>query len=311
MSFDSSARTRRNLILSLGALILSSSGSVRAQGAAEGTYWRPKPERFPEGLLWRLTRGGRPPSYVFGTIYLAHPQLAEMPRPVLDALKEARRFAQQGDLYALADTRSFDLAVLRDGRTLPALIGAPDYGRLAPLLRERGVGESNLERIKPWAAWLALVRPAREPLPLQNRLASSAASLGHRTVPVDLPADQAALLDSVPLEAQAALLIHAIDHREGYRPLAGELIDAWSSRSLVRVTEAHDQFPRRFPAVAAEYRAMMRSLVDNRTVQMRHRLTVHLQQGGLFFAVAAVHLPGDRGLLASYVRDGYAVEKIW
>lgn len=292
-------------------MLLSSSPLAIAQGASEGGNWRPKPERFPDGLLWRLTRAGRAPSFVFGTIYFADPRLTELPPEVLAALKATKRFAQQGDLDAFADTRTFDLAVFRDGRKLPSLIGEQEFDRLVPLLRERGVQEANLERIKPWAAWLAIVRSPREPLPLQTLLASAAAKTGHTTIKLDYPNDQAALLDSIPLDSQVALLTHAIDNRDAYRPIADALVDAWKSRNLVRIAEVYDQFPRRYPAVGADYRAMMRSVVDNRTVQVKHRLTVHLQQGGIFIAVNAIHLPGDRGLLAGFLRDGFSLEKIW
>ena len=40
-----------------------------------------------DGLLWRLTRTGRAPSFVFGTIYFADPRLTELPPEVLAALK--------------------------------------------------------------------------------------------------------------------------------------------------------------------------------------------------------------------------------
>ena len=52
----------------------------------------PPPEH---GLLWRIAKPGLPDSYVFGTIHLHDPAVAEVPEPVRRALQRSRVLATE------------------------------------------------------------------------------------------------------------------------------------------------------------------------------------------------------------------------
>jgi uncharacterized protein YbaP (TraB family) len=51
--------------------------------------------------------------------------------------------------------------------------------------------------------------------------------------------------------------------------------------------------------------------VENRSVQMAHRLFLPLRRGRVFVAVGALHLYGKRGLLALLREQGYAVRRVY
>ena len=48
--------------------------------------------RFTKGLLWRVSKEGTAPSYVFGTIHVPDPRVLDLPDPVSMALARSRRY---------------------------------------------------------------------------------------------------------------------------------------------------------------------------------------------------------------------------
>lgn len=294
-------------------LVLAAACGIGATAAGAQTQpgWTPKVEPFSDGLLFRIARRGTPDSYAFATPLAADARIADVPPEALDALKRSRTFARTAPFAALGETRSFALAQMKDGTTLRALLGAETFARLLPRLAERGIDERTAVNMKPWAAGLALVLPRGETEPVEQALARAATQARLKTIVVELAQDQVRAIDALPREVQVTLLTHAIEHRAAYAELLPAAGDAWLARSLGGVADAVDRFPRRFPDVSAEYRRVARSLVNNRVVQIKHRLTLPLRQGRVFVAAGPLVLHGAQGLLAALERDGYRIEKMW
>lgn len=52
-------------------------------------------------------------------------------------------------------------------------------------------------------------------------------------------------------------------------------------------------------------------LVVDRNHRMAERMQPYLQQGKVFIAVGALHLPGEEGLLNLLEQQGYAVRRLY
>lgn len=293
----------RSLLLAALCTLLA---SAAAAAAAPG---RPA-EAFVDGLLWKASRKGAPDNYIFGTPVLGDARLDEVPPAVLEALARSRSFARATDWSRFTASRAFALARFRDGTTLRGLLGDADHALLVPIAASRGIDAAVLDRMPPWAALLAIVPPIPRD-PIVEGLADAAAKRRMKLVPLELPNDQVAALASVPREAQVALLRHAIEHRERYAELADGLAKAWESRNLKAIDAAADRFAQVHTGVSGEYRRAVRAVTGNSVVQMKHRLTLALRAGGVFVAVSALHLHGQRGLLALLAQDGYRIESVW
>jgi hypothetical protein len=55
----------------------------------------------------------------------------------------------------------------------------------------------------------------------------------------------------------------------------------------------------------------MEALLYRRNLRMAERLSPHLAAGGAFVAIGALHLPGDRGVLALLERAGHRIERVY
>jgi len=268
------------------------------------------PEPFVEGLLWRITKGGVPDSYAFGTIHLADPRIG-ITKPVADALARSRTLALEL-VDAAPDDRVFDQEQLPDGRRLQALIGDEAYARVRVELAAQDVPERVIERMKPWAAMLKLARaPVRGGnASLDHQLLAAARARGMKIAPLELVDEQIAAFDAVPLETQVALLKHALADRPALETGIEPVINAWLRGDLARLARLEPGSHDRFSDMYRHYKLLTKHIIHDRNVVMHHRLLMPLRSGRVFVAVGALHLHGEKGLLALIARDGYRLTRL-
>jgi len=298
-------RPRRRVLLAAGAAALLS-GFTGARASDNGA------QRFDAGLLWQVARDGKPDSYVFGTIHLADPRVAEPRNAVLAALSRSRTLAMELVIDGVRDTSVFDLEQLEDNQTLESLIGADAYAQTRALLVERGVPARVIERMKPWAALVAVASagPHDASLTLDARLLAAARRARLRIQSLELVEEQIASFDTVPLTSQIALLRHALANPEILAAENQTMIRAWLKGDLNELARFPERMGSQFPGTARHYRELLRHMVYDRTVLMHHRLTLPLRSGRIFVAIGALHLQGEKGLLALIEQDGYRVTRI-
>jgi uncharacterized protein YbaP (TraB family) len=268
---------------------------------------------FTSGLLWRISKPGLKDSFVFGTIHLPDPRVNAVPKPVAEALAQSATLAMELVPGAIVDARVFDLELLDDGRTLESLIGPEAFARLRGELGGQAIPDRVIAQLKPWAALVKLGRtPAREgDESLDQRLLAAGRARRMRLAPLELPDEQIAAFDTVPMESQVALLKHALDHRDALDAATEPTIAAWLRGDLQGLARIGDRMGEQFPGMGRHYRELTKHIIYDRTVVMHHRLVLPLRAGRVFVAVGAMHLYGGKGLLALLQDDGYRVTRIW
>ena len=269
--------------------------------------------RFTKGLLWRVSKAGVAPSYVFGTIHVADPRVLDLPDPVSRALARSRHYyteSFQGEREAM---RFFEAGQFDDGRRLEPLIGAESYARLAELLRERRIPDEVIARLKPWAALanLTVTPEDYEAVTLDQKLAGLARARKLRVIGLEGVEEQISVFERIPLETQVELLKHALAHRDELAAMIEPTIRAWMNRDLAGVRLASSRAAELYPEMAGHYRILYEHVVENRSVVMAHRLSTPLREGRAFVAVGANHLYGTRGMLALIEKQGYRVERVY
>ncbi len=184
---------------------------------------------------------------------------------------------------------------------------------MAAELRRRNVPDDVIARIKPWAALVNLtVQPDDyASATLDQKIVAIARAHGARVLGLEGIEEQIAVFERIPLETQIALLKHALAHRDELAAMIEPTIQAWMRRDLAGVHAASERVGQRYPEMAEHYRILYRSVVENRTVVMAHRLFMPLREGRAFVAVGANHLYGRRGLLALIEEQGYRVTRVY
>jgi uncharacterized protein YbaP (TraB family) len=287
-----------------------------ALGASAGAAPAASPAHSPpdsRGLLFRVEKAGIAPSYVFGTLHSADPRVTALAAPVARAFGEARTFATEGRLSDGEIARFFDAAQFDDGRRLGEFF---DDATLAQIrLGPRAPAAATFDRLKPWAVMLLLAEAppgaGDDGETLDQRLLADAQRRKLAVVGLELPDEQVAAFDAISLPAQVALVRFLLANREALAREHDAVIAAWLARDLAALAAINAAQARRHPDVAPHLAEMSRHLVENRSVQMAHRLFLPLRGGRVFVAVGALHLHGPNSLLALLREQGYRVRRVF
>jgi uncharacterized protein YbaP (TraB family) len=276
----------------------------------------PAPEtRFARGVLWRVTRNGKPAGHVFGTIHVADPRLATLPAPVAQAFDTARSLTVEFTAGAYSRERFLEAAMFLDQQTLEDKIGARDFERVVEHLAPIGLSREFILKLKPWGVLVNLRNPrsvARAPGPtLDEQLYARARA---RRIPLhtmENVEEQVFTFDEFPMDSQVALLQHALEHQAELADAAERTLEAYLARDLDAIWRVQEDFVRRYPNIAAHNAVFVKRVIYDRSVVMAFRMQRQLRYGNAFVALGALHLRGVKGVLALLEQDDYRVRRLY
>jgi uncharacterized protein YbaP (TraB family) len=269
--------------------------------------------RFDRGLLWRIDRQGVAPSHVYGTIHVSDVRLAELPAPVRQRFDAAKSLMVEFVPDGYSRERFLEAAMFLDRQTLTDKIGAEDFERAVEHLQPIGLPREVVNKLKPWGVLLNLRNPKRaeQGAPLDSQLLGLARA---RRLPFDQiegVEEQIFTFDEFPMESQVALLKHSLAHRAELAELAERTLEAYLAADLAAIWRLREEFIARHPQIAAHQAVMTKRVVYDRSVVMAFRMQRQLRRGAAFVALGALHLYGDKGVLALLEADGYRAERVF
>lgn len=263
---------------------------------------------YGNGLLWKIEGHGIEPAYLFGTIHLEDPRVTELPPAVRDAFEGAGSFITEVVMHPAAQAAYAQGVRLPEGTSLQQYLAAPLFQRLVRIAGEEyDLPASVLDNLKPWAVFTLLSRPP----PVTGRvldelLDAEAVRLGKPVDGLETVEELLAVLDGIPLDDQITILADTICNRS---ELIGQLEDLTnlylrqdlSGMLAVNVSPHQDE---------ALFERFMERTVYERNRRMARRIRDRLPEGGVFVAVGALHLPGEKGILRILETAGYRISRI-
>lgn len=268
-------------------------------------------QRYEQGILWRIERAGTAASHVFGTVHVDDARVTKLPAPVARALGDSRSLTVElsldpGNVMALAGRM-----VLQDGRNLAGIAGAELYGKASALAGQLGLPEPALNLFKPWAVALMVMMPQQNPENvLDFVLVRTATAQGKPVHELETVNEQVDVFEGMTEPDQVALLRYAVENYERMPRHTGRLVDAYLARDLAGMWRISQEDAQR-----AETRRLNEVFVErvlySRNQRMAERMEPRLAEGGGFIAVGALHLYGDRGVLAELQRRGCRVTRVY
>jgi len=270
-------------------------------------------ERFTRGLLWRIERRGVAPSHVYGTLHAEDPELRSLPPTVLRAFGGARALMLEYVSSRYGRERFLEAALYDDARTLEQAVGPEDFERAVLALAPIGVTRDFVRKVKPWGVLLNL-RISRRPGGGEAPDAQLYDMARRRRLPVsqiENVEEQIFTFDEMSATAQVGLLHHFLTHVDALDALAERSLRAYLARDLRGLWDAQQDFARAYPEIAPYYAEMMKRIVLDRSVVMAFRMQRELRHGRAFVAVGALHLFGEKGVLALLAEDGYAARRVY
>jgi len=268
-------------------------------------------ERYEQGLLWRVSRAGVPPSYLFGTMHVADPRLLELSAAADKAFREARTFVLEMYPDRAVARRFSEASLLDGGRRLSELVSPASFEAMTARLAGRGLAAERLDGLKPWAALLlATGIEGQGGESLDISLYVRARFANKRIEELDSVEEQIAVFDGIPLETQVALLELALQRHDALRAELEQGIAAYRRGDLAALAELSRRNGGATPQGRRHQALLEKKIIVDRSVVMAHRLQAHLRRGGVFAAVGALHLYGPRGLPALLRSEGWVVRRV-
>lgn len=265
--------------------------------------------RFDRGLLFQVTKVGHPESHVFGTIHVGDPRVLALPKPVSEAFEKSRGLVVEVMLDAGGLAAFSTHMLLEPGKTLPTEIGQPLFERAAPLLERYAIPREGALRLRPWVVFTTLnLPPPTDLVALDLELMRKAQESGKAVQGLESVEEQAAALGGLPLNDQIALLNDAVCHYDAIQLEVAGLLRAYLDRDLGMLMALAERYQ---ASGQDRYSRLMDSLLWKRNRIMVERMAPRLADGSSFIAIGALHLAGERGVLALLEGLGYRVSRVY
>jgi len=265
---------------------------------------------FKFGVLWAVSKPGIPTSYVLGTIHSDDPRVTRLPPAVARALANSRSFTGELDLNPDSLAQTQQALLLPDDMTLESLVGQTRYRQCVELMKEYGVPDTVVNRMKPWAVALQLnmPKPTTEGF-LDLRLYQQAVARGLPVYALETIPEQTAVFDKLPAAQQIQLLDEAIASFPENMALIDSLIDLYLARDLEGMQAINAEQMQKGDSHLAEQ--VDQRLIIMRNHRMAKRMQARLDEGRAFIAIGALHLPGREGILNLLQQQGYLVNYVY
>lgn len=261
-----------------------------------------------KGLCWKIEKEGQATSYLYGTMHIGD-------KRVITLAPKVQKIFDQSDSVTLEILPDYAaMAVLMrgmmftDGRTLEDVIGKPLYKDLVQVLSRYGANEDIAKYMRPWAVMSIMSLPEMQGEALDMHLYTNAQKMDKALYGLETAEEQLQKLNNISKEAQIDIIRSLINDQMKVEDMFKDFLQLYLDRDLKGLMEYTDQFSDQYPAFAASFN---NSLINDRNVLMVDRMQPRLKEGNAFIAVGALHLPGEKGILALLERQGYKVTPVY
>lgn len=271
---------------------------------------------FGKGLLWQVTAPKGQVSYVLGTVHSTDPRILDIPPPIQRAFEVSRRLAVEFVMTPQAQAQLMEASMINDGRSLDQILGPDLFRRSAIAARAYGLAPQQLRTFKPWGLWALFAVPPEEMLRgarghqvLDAHLQTLAKQQGKSLHGLETPAEQIGVFESFTETEQIAILKSTLEEHDQIHMWFEKMLRAYLARDLEAIERMMMEQSTGIDPILI--RAFAERLIDRRNRNMVERAEPLLQEGKAFIAVGALHLPGEKGILALLAQRGYQLARVY
>jgi uncharacterized protein YbaP (TraB family) len=268
------------------------------------------PEKYTEGLLWRIESAQQEPSYLLGTMHVDDPGIWDM-------FKHAQKFFDNAKTVCTEVKMDFETVAaemrvmfFRDGRTLKSVMNDDAfYQRTIHIANARGLPEVMVRSMKPFTLAFMLSMPQSRGQVLDEKIYTDAVRQDKKICGLETTVEHSNVFESFDMQMQVQMLkttVERIDEVDGMYPA---LLAAYLDRDLAAIARLVNE-SLLLEDARIETIFIQRFLID-RNIKMVQRMMPLINKGGAFFAVGAMHLTGKAGVLRLLEARGYTISKVY
>jgi uncharacterized protein len=264
-----------------------------------------------EPALWRVS-GGEGTVWLFGSVHLLPEGGFAVGGDLAEAIDDADRVCMEIDPNADDEAARTSITLARavdpKGRNLFELLG-DDADRVRAKAAGAGVPLDALAMFEPWFAGITVSVMALQSHGydvqhgVEQVIEAAAAKAGKGGCGLETLDGQLGMLDGLPADLQAEILMQAIDEATDVDELIGPMLEAWRAGDEAGLEKSLDDDFDGYPELAD-------ALIYRRNARWADQVSDMLRDGeDVLVVVGAMHLVGDRGLPALLEQRGYRVER--
>lgn len=249
-------------------------------------------------------------NWLLGTIHSEDERVIDFPPVLQQALEQADTIALELVPAPEALERLAASMQLPPGQSLSDRLDDGLHARVVSALKDHGMQPASIDRLRPWAAALTLAQPPAVTGQFMDLvLAHRAAEHGAISVALETMDEQLAFFTGLGEPAHIALLESAVaDHERGGEDFEA-LVSAYLESDLECLQALAERQLSHLPDEIQD-RFRQQGIVERNAEMVRRALPL-LDRGETLIAVGALHLPGEKGLVALLRAQGYRVEAIY
>jgi uncharacterized protein YbaP (TraB family) len=273
-------------------------------------------------ILWKIEKQGRPASYLFGTVHLTDDRVTNLSPAVKIALNDAKIVALEvSDLSENATAsviaQSAPLVMFTDGRRLDSLLSTTEYDAVKTIIGRSGMPVDLAAVFKPWIVSMILSvsdcerdKVQKGARVLDMKIAEMGKARGIEVVGLETIPAQIEALAAVPEQQQLDMLRASLKFADRTNDMMETLVQLYLNRKITAAMPFQIALAREAGVTDQAFVGFQEKLLVERNVKMLDVAAPLLDTGGVFVAVGALHLPGDKGLVALLRDGGYTVSPI-
>jgi len=260
-----------------------------------------------QGLIYGIYSDDGPRGYLVGTMHSEDPRVVSLLGQLVPLIEQVDVVAIEMVPDAVALIAVGAATLLPPDRDLRGLIGEERFESLVAAAAPLGLPRDMLDRLKPWAAAMALGMPRPESGRfLDMEIYLQALQLQRPVVGLETAAEQLAVFEHMDPGLQLVLLDAMVKNAPHMPKQLEELTQAYLLGDLEQMDQVARSQTEDMPPKLSHWFDEL--LLDRRNARMLDRLSPLLGDGTALIAVGAMHLSGDTGLVAVLRKGGYRVE---
>ncbi|MDQ8698891.1 TraB/GumN family protein [Hyphomicrobium sp. LHD-15] len=269
-----------------------------------------------QAVLWRIERNGTSPSFVLGTLHIAHSSLQELSPAIKSAIAASRVVALEQEqlsrgAYGQVMAQAGKLMSARD-KPLQRMLDESELKVVEKAISAAGYPEDLALGVRPWVATLFLAGgcPHETHEPMDLIVANFAKSHGKQILGLETLLEQFETLAAIPDEAQAAWLRASIEMNDRADDVTVTMLELYRDRQIAASLDIMRELAPNAGLTDARMQDIRHGLITDRNMRMAQRGMPLFEAGGAFVAVGATHLPGSDGLISILKSNGFTVTPV-
>ena len=275
------------------------------------------PDAIEKPLLWRIERD--PPVYLFGTIHLPDKRVLELPDVVFEAVDSVDAVYAELKFDSSLDVKLMKAAKLPDGQRLKKVLPRKLYDRTDAYMTSKGIPLASFDQFHVWfvstqIGMLDYMEEFATIEPLDKMLYSRAERAGQRVGGIETLDEQIDALGTLNQDEQIEMLGDTLDDLEADaqagKDSMQELVTAYLKGDLDGlIAQQNEHLDLSNPTHKKFYDA----LIEHRNIRMAERIDKLLTKrkaNSFFFAIGALHYPGEKGIITLLEKEGYDIRRL-